>query len=349
MVYTIAIAPYSVKKIENCLCQYQEYPKYKLFSIDKESYIVNATIENSDEGQIPVGRLVYNLQIGRYCSIAKDLYILVGRGKNYHNVTMSAAKVFELLHKGYNDHGEHGSVIIQNDVWIGSKVTIMGGVIIHNGAVVAANSHVVKDVPPYAIVGGNPAKVIGYRFEKNIIQQLQKIQWWYWNEEKIKKYAEDFGEVEKFCKQFYLEADEQINKIKDLGCSDDKDRYLMLVDDDDNYSTLSYVIDEFLACFKKDKNKELLLTVLNKEPQTDDMVMENIKKIQHIMEENNAFECTLSVEKVSFEEVKNYIPFIKHLIINRKTETVQLMCWAEVYGDNVEIISGVDTPIFGGY
>lgn len=127
---------------------------------------MNATIENSDEGQIPVGRLIYNLQIGRYCSIAKDLYIIVGRGKNYHNVTMSAAKVFESLHKGYNDHGEHGSVIIQNDVWIGNKVTIMGGVIIHNGAVVAANSHVVKDVPPYAIVGGNPAKVIGYRLKK---------------------------------------------------------------------------------------------------------------------------------------------------------------------------------------
>lgn len=72
------------------------------------------------------------------------------------------------------DFTQKGTIIIQNDVWIGSNVTIIPGVVIRNGAVIARNSHVVSDVPPYAIVGGNPAKVIGYRFSSEQIEKLQK-------------------------------------------------------------------------------------------------------------------------------------------------------------------------------
>jgi len=69
-------------------------------------------------------------------------------------------------------------VTINNDVWIGMKSTIMGGVTVGNGAIIAAHSVVTKDVPPYAIAGGVPAKIIKYRFNEAIIEALQKAEWW---------------------------------------------------------------------------------------------------------------------------------------------------------------------------
>jgi len=78
-----------------------------------------------------------------------------------------------------------GDTIIGNDVWFGHESMIMGGVTIGDGAIIAARSVVVKDVAPYTIVGGNPAKVIRKRFSDEIIEQLVKIEWWNWDYEKI--------------------------------------------------------------------------------------------------------------------------------------------------------------------
>lgn len=78
-------------------------------------------------------------------------------------------------------------IIIENDVWIASNVTIKEGVRVGNGAVVAMGSLVTKDVPPYAIVGGNPAKVIKFRFSEKQIEDLLKIAWWDWSDEEISK------------------------------------------------------------------------------------------------------------------------------------------------------------------
>jgi virginiamycin A acetyltransferase len=78
-----------------------------------------------------------------------------------------------------------GNVIIGNDVWIAENATIISGVTIGDGAVIANNSHVVKNVEPYSIVGGNPAKLIKYRFTKDQIDKLLSIKWWYWTDNKI--------------------------------------------------------------------------------------------------------------------------------------------------------------------
>lgn len=78
-----------------------------------------------------------------------------------------------------------GDVVIGNDVWLGYKFTVMSGVTIGHGAIVAAGAIVTKDVPPYAIVGGIPAQVIRYRFDKKQIDDLLSIAWWDWDEEKI--------------------------------------------------------------------------------------------------------------------------------------------------------------------
>ena len=93
-------------------------------------------------------------------------------------------KNIEFLHSMSRGNGD---IVIGNDVWIGSGVSIMSGVNVGDGAVIAAHSHVVKNVEPYSIVGGNPAKHIKYRFNEEQIQKLMKIKWWNLQDSEINK------------------------------------------------------------------------------------------------------------------------------------------------------------------
>ena len=88
----------------------------------------------------------------------------------------------ELPHKG--------NTVIGNDVWIGHEATIMPGVQIGDGAIVGSEAVVTADVPPYAIVGGNPARIIRYRFTPEVIQQLLTMAWWHWPLEQISRSLE---------------------------------------------------------------------------------------------------------------------------------------------------------------
>ena len=80
-----------------------------------------------------------------------------------------------------------GDIVIGNDVWIGYEAVILSGVTIGDGAIIGTRAVVTKDVPPYTIVGGVPAKKIRKRFSDNVISELLKLQWWNWSENKIKK------------------------------------------------------------------------------------------------------------------------------------------------------------------
>ena len=131
----------------------------------------------------------YTVTIGSFCSIAGNCTIYTGGN---HRTDWITTYPFGHIHKGtfsnFNGKGHpasKGDISIGNDVWIGDNVTIMSGVTIGDGAVLAANSHIVKNVEPYSIVGGNPAKLIKYRFSKEIIETLLQIQWWNWDDSKI--------------------------------------------------------------------------------------------------------------------------------------------------------------------
>ena len=135
------------------------------------------------------------LSIGKFTSIADHVTIFLGGNHNVDWITTYPFGHIYTEYLGGEDIVGHpatkGAVTIGNDVWIASHVAIMSGVTIGDGAVVAAYSVVVKDVQPYEIVGGNPAKHIRYRFDEKTRQALLKLRWWDLETEQIKELAHD--------------------------------------------------------------------------------------------------------------------------------------------------------------
>jgi virginiamycin A acetyltransferase len=136
----------------------------------------------------------FTVSIGSFCSIARNVTI---QSFNHNHRKASTYFMGQNFFKEIwqNERVSKGKISIGNDVWIGAHSVVLGGVTIGDGAVIAANSVVNIDVPPYAIFGGIPGKVIGYRFEQPIIEKLQDIRWWDWNDGKIRNNKQFFEQV----------------------------------------------------------------------------------------------------------------------------------------------------------
>ena len=132
------------------------------------------------------------LVVGNFCSIAANVNVYLGGNHRTDWVTtFPFGHIERNVFNAFNGVGHpstNGDVIIGNDVWIGNNVIIMSGVTIGDGCVIANNSHVVKNAEPYSIIGGNPAKLIKYRFSPEQIEKLLEIKWWYWDDKKINRY-----------------------------------------------------------------------------------------------------------------------------------------------------------------
>ena len=135
------------------------------------------------------------LIIGKFCMIASDVKFIMN-GANHLTDAISTYP-FAVFGNGWENAMDgkvdprKGNITIGNDVWIGYNATIMAGVTIGDGAIIATNSTVIKDVAPYTIVGGNPAKEIRKRFSEDLISKLLELKWWNWDIEKITKNIQD--------------------------------------------------------------------------------------------------------------------------------------------------------------
>ena len=170
---------------------------------DPQIAVGNYTIYNdfvADPLQFEKNNVLYHypihrekLIIGKFCSIACGTKFLFNCAN--HTLKSLSTYTFPLFYEEWELEKSNitiawdnkGDIVIGNDVWIGYEVVIMAGVHIGDGAIIAARAVVTKDVPPYTIVGGTPAKKIRKRFDTDVIQQLLNLKWWDWSTDKIRQ------------------------------------------------------------------------------------------------------------------------------------------------------------------
>lgn len=334
--------------------------KFKSYTggyIGEYTYCVKTIIDNGIQfGGTEQNKLCYNLQIGKYNSIADGFTVIFGRN---HNIKRISTGALDLMFCGWNSHGydegtsfnQKGSIIVQNDVWIGQNVTIMAGVTVGNGAVIARNSHVVSNVPPYAVVGGNPAKVIGYRYTKEQIDKMLKIQWWNWDKQKLIQNRSYFSEdIEGFCNKFYPEAEEIfLKEIEEKRILENVyDGWFVFVDYYENYCSYPLVMESFLEHFINNEDKKLILFIrtdcekINVSP-IDKDILNNINMLMEDIKNDTNIKCTVEVRMGTFEDAKKAFMECKHYITGRTYDTVYFSSKADLYG--MDTISGTDSLI----
>lgn len=140
------------------------------------------------------------LIIGKFCMIASGAKFIMNGANHLSNALSSYP--FSVFGGAWSNAMEgkefpfKGDLRIGNDVWIGLNSTIMGGITIGDGVIIAANSTVVRDVPPYSIVGGNPAQIIRMRFSDEKIKRLLNLKWWDWDIDKITRHVQHLTDTD---------------------------------------------------------------------------------------------------------------------------------------------------------
>lgn len=147
------------------------------------------------------------LEIGKFCSIACGAkFLFTSANHALRSLSTYPFPIFfdewELDAKDIRSAWDNkGDIILGNDVWVGYEAVILSGVTIGDGAIIGTRAVVTKDVPPYTIVGGVPAKPLRRRFDDKTVERLLALRWWDWEEEKIKRHiaAIQAGDVEALC------------------------------------------------------------------------------------------------------------------------------------------------------
>ncbi|MBQ9277262.1 MAG: DUF1792 domain-containing protein [Lachnospiraceae bacterium] len=317
---------------------FNENKSFPVLSIGKDSYIEEAWVEN-----VVDDKYIYNIQVGRYSAIAHDVTFIIDMNHDYRKPALGRITGVEYRRPEFTKR--KGQIIIMNDCWVGEKTIINSGVTIHNGAVVAAGAVVSKDVPAYSIVAGNPAKVIGYRFDEKTINMLKQIKWWNWSYDKVLERSEDlYGDIDVFCQKYIKEVEDlygvplpKINLIEKSNSGEDK-RILYIPDFEQDYPTYPHVIDEFVRAYS-DTNTKLLLYI-----KEDELLDYKLNLLNSIFEKYEKDNCYVNLYIGNLTDERGLFAVSDGYITNRSIDNVLHMDMADSYG--LKVYSGVDYPIF---
>lgn len=232
---------------------------YPLVTLGRRSYS-----EGTDLMIIPPGHLL----VGHYTSIADGTSFLINM--DHDSASVANYPLYRIGASAY--HPFRGNprikparrqIVIGSDVWIGLRAIIMGGIHIGNGAIVAAGTVVTKDVPPFAVVGGNPARILKYRFSEDVCHKLDCIKWWNWPEEQIKQCGDLMRSPADFVDRFYKtdmleeESDPFIQQVRTLHA---QRRLFGVLADSGHYALWERVLRKFLN--RQDRGADTLLLLL---------------------------------------------------------------------------------------
>lgn len=312
---------------------------FPVLTIGRDSYIEEVIVENVLDEQC-----IYNVQVGRYSSIASDITFVVDMNHDFKRCAQGG--IGGIKYKRPHLIKRKGQIIIMNDCWIGEKVIIMSGVTVGNGAVIAAGSVVAKNVPDYAIVAGNPARVIGWRFEKEQIAALDTIRWWNWSEKKVVENAKLLYESpEEFIEKHYECAACELREIVPVDIKTiskenvGEEKILLYIPDfEQQYPTYPKVIDAFVKEYA-DTNYELLLYI-----QEDDILDDKLALLDKLFGQYKNERCYVNLYIGNIDDMRTIFCQADAYITNRSVDNICYMDMACLYG--LSVISGVDVPIF---
>lgn len=308
---------------------------FPLLSIDSESYIDGGEIQSGMNFVPYEGR--HCIAVGKSCSLATGIVFMIDMNHNYNSVFQGALPSVTNTRQ-FMTTPRKASIIIQNDVWVGYGVTIMAGVTLHNGCVVAVGSVVTKDVPPYAIVGGNPAKVIRYRFRQEIIDGLQKIAWWDWpNEWKIQRQEDFVRPVEEFVRKYLPFTDERLPEDHFAEMFSGREVVLFVPDVKEPHPVYPDVLRQYFALDRP--NVELLLYL----PQ-EDSDKRSVETIERILNQYEERDCYVTLQVGTTLDERFLMRDASCFVTTRSRPTVYRTCLADLF--RTKILYGTDKPIF---
>lgn len=311
---------------------------YPLVNAGVGTYAVNMNIH--------YGRRDTNILIGRYCSLSDNIQFIMSDEHELDRVsTHPFRNIINIMNnqgmKTYadNENKKRCQVIIGHDVWIGMNVTILGGVRIGTGAVIAAGSLVTKDVPPYTVVGGCPAKTIRMRLPGDLVRKLLSVRWWNWPYQVIVDRLREMDDPKLFVDRYYEEDDGRRNTfppaklITDLKAENCRIYYL-LADIGVKNPVWKMVAEQFISLEKQDI--ALVCGIY------EDVPRECMEEFSRVMGVAKNTVCGHKLMKNIIPG--DIIPYVDTYITTRSMASLEFMDY--VSGD-VVWKSGLDGGIFG--
>lgn len=302
------------------------------------------------------------MTIGRYTSIASELTIMAGMNHIYKNCVTHYPFDAGALVNDFNSYGKkylvndiphsrrldnHYQIIIGNEVWIGMNVTINAGVKIGNGAIIGSNSFVAKDVPPYAIAVGNPARVVKYRFDEETIKKLLALRWWNWDIDKVCANVHKMYDVEKFLAEHYrpeleLVPQDELGQEAEKYRAEGRDVYTFIADFRSPHPVWRRVLSGILS--SKLKDAVLFFFIGHGATDKDLAELQNFPNTMEKIVSMPIIKCITPVGGAVFSP--HVLRTSTHFITNREMVTTEALDW--LWGTNVKIISALDEGIFDG-